>query len=172
MADNNFSSYAGIASTAMAAVGSALAQKAASDYNDIQLIWAAHDAESRARTIELQAKADALKLHSMYNKTQASNAVMAAAQGRRGGSVSQIADSASRQFKWDLAFRQLSAESAAQNEYANAGRTYDARETNSALSNANFAMNMVNTVTSLYSIGGSTKDRSNQLKTKTDVKED
>lgn len=50
----------------------------------------------------------ALELTRQFNNTMASNAVMAAAQGRRGGSVDAIGRAATAGYNWDINFAELS----------------------------------------------------------------
>ncbi len=69
-----------------------------------------YQAETRAKIAKMQGKADALQLQRQFNQTMASNTVMAAAQGRRGGSVEQIGMAAEQQFNWDADFTKLSAQ--------------------------------------------------------------
>ena len=58
----------------------------------------------------MQGEADALQLQRQFNQTMASNTVMAAAQGRSGGSVEGIAQAAEQQYNWDADFTKLSAQ--------------------------------------------------------------
>lgn len=69
-----------------------------------------YQAETRAKIAKMQGKADALQLQRQFNQTMASNTVMAAAQGRSGGSVEGISRAAQQQFNWDADFTQLSAQ--------------------------------------------------------------
>lgn len=68
------------------------------------------DLKAQGRIAGLQADYTAANLKREFNRTMASNAVIAAAQGRSGGSVEQIASAAEAQYNWDADFSQLSAE--------------------------------------------------------------
>mgnify|MGYP000503973946 FL=1 len=69
-----------------------------------------YQAQTRAKISKMQGEADSLMLQRQFNKTMASNTVMAAAQGRSGGSVEGIATAAQQQLNWDQDFTKLSAE--------------------------------------------------------------
>lgn len=64
-------------------------------------------AASRAR---LQGKLQVIGMRSNFNKTMATNAVIAAAQGRSGGSVAQIASAAEKQLDWDIDLAKMDSE--------------------------------------------------------------
>lgn len=99
------STGAGIGSigSAISGIGSAYAQKAQYDIE-------AMNAKANARVAKIQGEADSLQLLKDFNKTMASNAVISAAQGRSGGSVTQIAQAAEAQYNWDSDFTKLSAQ--------------------------------------------------------------
>ena len=84
-------------------IGSAYAQSSQYKIQQIQ-------AKQKAEVAKMQGEADSLNLLRDFNKTMASNIVMAAAQGRSGGSVEQIASAAEAQYNWDADFTKLSAE--------------------------------------------------------------
>jgi len=65
-------------------------------------------AKTNAAIAKVQGKQTALALNNAFNKTMASNAVLSAAQMRRGGSVTQIANAAEDQYNWDLDFADMS----------------------------------------------------------------
>ncbi len=69
-----------------------------------------YQAETRAKIAKLNGKATALNLTNDFNKSMASDAVIAAAQGRSGGSVAGIARAAEAQYNWDVDFAELSAQ--------------------------------------------------------------
>ena len=94
--------YSGIGSIA-AGIGGAYAKSVQYDVQKMQ-------AETRAKIAKMQGEADALTLQRQFNQTMASNVVMAAAQGRTGGSVAQIAAAGEEQFRWDADFARLSAQ--------------------------------------------------------------
>jgi len=90
-------------SSVVAGIGSAYAQSSQYKIQQIQ-------AKQRAEIAKMQGEADSLNLLRDFNKTMASNVVMAAAQGRSGGSVEAIASAAEAQYNWDTDFTKLSAE--------------------------------------------------------------
>ena len=94
---------AGAIGSAITGIASSFAQSSQYKVQQIQ-------ARSRARVAKMQGEADALQLQQRFNQTMASNAVMAAAQGRSGASVEAIAGAAERQYNWDADFTKLSAE--------------------------------------------------------------
>ena len=97
-----YATGAGYASI-ISGIGSAYAQSAQYDVQKYQ-------AQTRAKMAKMQGEADALQLQRQFNQTMASNVVMAAAQGRSGGSVEQIGMAAQQQFNWDADFTRLSAQ--------------------------------------------------------------
>ena len=69
-----------------------------------------YQAQTRAKIAKMEGEAAALQMQQQFNKQMASNAVMAAAQGRSGGSVEQIGMAAQQQYNWDADFTKLSAQ--------------------------------------------------------------
>jgi len=59
---------------------------------------------------KLNGKITALNLNTYFNDTMANQAVMNAAQGRRGATVEAIASAAETQYNWDLDYSELSTE--------------------------------------------------------------
>ena len=87
----------------------------------VQLIGKANQKESQlriqkanAKVLSAQAKMQGalygMKLESNFNKSMASDAVIAASQHRRGGSVAAISQAATKQFNWDMDFAEMSTE--------------------------------------------------------------
>ena len=56
----------------------------------------------QAKVSEMEGKAYGMNLQADFNKAMASDAVIAASQMRKGGSVTAISDAAERQFNWDI----------------------------------------------------------------------
>lgn len=98
----DFAKYSAIGST-ISGIGSAYAQSQSYKIKKYQ-------AQTRAKMAKMEGEASALMLQQQFNKQMASNAVMAAAQGRSGGSVEGIATAAAQQLNWDQDFTKLSAE--------------------------------------------------------------
>ncbi len=69
-----------------------------------------YQSQTRAKIAKMQGEADSLQLQRQFNQTMASNTVMAAAQGRSGGSVEGVAQAAQQQLNWDQDFTKMSAE--------------------------------------------------------------
>lgn len=88
--------------SAITGIASAYAQSASYDIQKYQ-------AQTQAKIAKMQGEADALAMNRALNKTLATNTVMAAAQGRSGGSVDQMASAATQQFNWDADFAKMSA---------------------------------------------------------------
>lgn len=115
-------------------------------------------AGTSARMARLQGDRDALSLIQQFNKSMASDTVMAAAQGRSGGSVSAIASASEAQFNWDSDFTELSAKIREEGYLAQKKQAEIASDyamiggITSALTGAG-----ASAASSLYSIGGSTK---------------
>lgn len=111
----------------------------------------------QAKTMEyqakVQAKADIMQLQTQFNRVMANNAVMAAAQGRRGGSVEQIAKAAEAKFNWDKDFTKLSSEIQSGGYKAQAEQYALAANTASTGKDVAFSKMMMDVGTSLYSIG-------------------
>ncbi len=63
-----------------------------------------------AKQAELQGAVYGMQLTQSFNKSMASDVVMAASQNRRGGSVAAIASASESQFNWDIDFAELSTE--------------------------------------------------------------
>jgi len=102
MTPASLAQISGISSIA-AGIGSAFAKSSQYDIQKIQ-------AKTRAKIAKMQGEADALNLQRQFNQTMASNVVMAAAQGRSGGSVEQMARAGEEQYRWDADFTRLSAQ--------------------------------------------------------------
>ena len=92
-------------SLGLAAASSFMGSIAASNSMKVQK----YQSETQAKIAKLNGKATALNLTNDFNKSMASDAVMAAAQGRSGGSVAGIARAAEAQYNWDVDFAELSA---------------------------------------------------------------
>lgn len=138
-------------SSGISSIGASLARSAAFDVQKI-------NAQTNSMIAELQGKADVLSLKRQFNKAMASNAVIGAAQGRRGGSVAQIASAAESQYNWDANFvkmqadMQISGFDAQAEQFKIASGTAATSGTLSAIGST-----ATNVGTSLYSIGKSTK---------------
>ncbi len=148
------SAMAGItgAASGISSLGGAYAQKLSYDIQAIQSKTAA----ARAR---LQGNVDALELTKNFNKTQASNAVMAAAQGRKGGSVDAIASAAESQLNWDATFMKLTNDITYQQQMSKASGYKSAGLISMGMGTASAGVEGMKTAQKLYSIGGSTKDK-------------
>lgn len=64
--------------------------------------------ETESKLAKMSGNFRSMQLQRDFNNTMASNAVMAAAQGRRGGSVEAIGSAAESQLNWDMEFSELS----------------------------------------------------------------
>jgi len=102
MTPQTYATISGIGSIA-AGIGGAFAKSAQYDVQKYQ-------AKVNAKIAKMQGEADALNLQRQFNKTMASNVVMAAAQGRSGESVAGIARAGEEQLRWDADFARLSAQ--------------------------------------------------------------
>jgi len=91
------------------AAGSALTSMAASYAKGAEYKIQQYQAETNAKIAAMQGRKTAMDLSSAFNKSMASDVVMAAAQGRRGGSVQAVAGAAEKQFNWDVDFAAMSA---------------------------------------------------------------
>jgi len=143
----------GITTSAITGIGSAYAQKISYDI-------AAINAKTKAKVAKVQGEADALTMLREFNKSQARDAVMAAAQGRSGGSVSKIANAAEEQLNWDTMFAKLSTGISVDSMLSQSAQMR-AAGTQAFIggSLASISSSAMKTATSLYSIGGSTKDK-------------
>ena len=116
-----------VGATAVSALGSYSAEKKAMEANRISSEFKAQSLEMSAELATFQAKMNNLSLTKRYNDTQATNAVMAAAQGRTsGGSVAAIAKQDIENLEWDKKFMELSG------QFASQGYIKDAAETRAA----------------------------------------
>ena len=99
---------AGVASVA----GSAISTYKAGQANQGLYKDRARTNEESARLIELQGGEDSLNRIKSFNNTMASNAVMAAAQGRSSGSgsIDAMAKESVSQYEWDRDYSELSTE--------------------------------------------------------------
>jgi hypothetical protein len=145
--------YASIAGVGLSVAQSYFGAKAAASQYKIQ----EEEAKVAAARAKLQGSADALQLIRQYNSTQASNAVMAAAQGRSGESVSAVARAATSQLNWDMTFMKLSNDMSYASAIANAEGYATAYKTAKSGAIATAGASLVSGATKLYSIGGSTK---------------
>lgn len=68
-----------------------------------------YQAQTNAKLAAMKGKETAMNLSMEFNKSMASDMVMAAAQGRRGGSVEAIASAAEKQYNWDVDYAKFSA---------------------------------------------------------------
>lgn len=149
--DFKTASVIGGISSGVASIGASIARSAAYDVERI-------NAKTNAKIAALQGKADVLSLKRQFNKSMASNAVIGAAQGRRGGSVAQIASAAESQFNWDANFVKMQADMQESGFNAQAEQLKIASD--SALVGGtlkSISSTATNIGTSLYSIGKSTK---------------
>ena len=128
-------------------IGSAYAQSVSYDIQKIQ-------ARTAAKIAKMQGEADSLAMHRQLNKTLASNTVMAAAQGRSGGSVEGIASAATQQYNWDADFDKLSAE-IEQGGYESQAAQYGAAASTALIGGSLSAISggMMDYSESLYKIG-------------------
>ncbi len=102
MTPQDYAKYSAIGS-AITGIGSAFADSQSYKIKKYQ-------SQTNAKIAKMKGEADSLQLQRQFNKTMASNAVMAAAQGRRGVSVEGVAQAAQQQLNWDQDFTKLSAE--------------------------------------------------------------
>ncbi len=112
-----------------------------------------YQAETNAKLAEMQGKADGLSLASSYNKTQATNAVVSAAQNRRGGSVTAISDAAESGYEFDLQMVELGAYMQTSGYETNAQMA----KLSGKQSIFSGLLGAAQTASNIYSIGGSTK---------------
>ena len=119
-----------------------------------------YQAQTNAKIVKMQGKATALNLTEQYNKSRASDVVMAAAQGRRGGSVEGIARAAEAQYNWDMDFAEMSAQ-IQELGYSAQAQQYDVGATQSLLGGAIGAIGGAATTyyDTMGKIGGSTKPK-------------
>jgi len=68
------------------------------------------NAKVQAAQTKMQGNLYGMNLQKNFNKSMASDVVMAASQHRRGGSVEAMARAAEKQFNWDMDFAELSTE--------------------------------------------------------------
>jgi len=68
------------------------------------------NAKVQSAQASMQGALYGMQLEAKFNKAMASDAVMAASQHRRGGSVQAIAQAATKQFNWDMDFAEMSTE--------------------------------------------------------------
>ena len=68
------------------------------------------NAKTQAAQASLNGAVYGMQLEASFNKSMASDVVMAASQHRRGGSVEAIAQAATKQFNWDMDFAEMSTE--------------------------------------------------------------
>ena len=120
-------------------------------------------ARTQAKFAQLQGKANGLELLKRYNQSAGQDAVIAAAQGRSGGSVEAMASSASNQFDWDKAFNDISTQVRVQG-YQSQADQYALASKAALIGGAVSAITGVgiDSAKSLYSIGGSTSDSASQ----------
>jgi len=64
----------------------------------------------QAAQAKMNGAAYGMRLETNFNKSMASDVIMAASQHRRGGSVQAIAQAATKQFNWDMDFAEMSTE--------------------------------------------------------------
>ena len=64
--------------------------------------------ETDSKLAKMNSNNVALQLSRQFNNTMASNAVMAAAQGRSGATVEAVGRAAEAQYNWDMDFAELS----------------------------------------------------------------
>ena len=151
---NSPSGAAGISAIAggVSAIGSAWASSSAYKVKEIET-------EMAARAAKLQGAADILSLQQNFNKTMASNAVMGAAQGRRGGSVDAVASAAEAKFNWDSDFTEISANIRA-NGYDAQAAQYDIAASQAFIGGSISAISgsALDMAEDLYSIGSSSKE--------------
>ena len=89
----------------------------------------AAQSKTAAAIARMEASRAALSLQMNFNKRMGADAVTAASQNRRGGSVDAIANAAAQSLDWDLAFAKLSGDInfsnriAESSSYSTAGQT-------------------------------------------------
>lgn len=121
----------------------------------VQLIGEANKAESAARidTANLKVNAAQAKLEGAvygmnlsknFNQAMGSDAVMAASQGRRGGSVQAIADASLKQYNWDMDFAEMGTEIRQKGYNANISAMQNFASNAQGQGIANAAMGMYN----------------------------
>lgn len=115
-------------------------------------------ARTQAKFAEVQGKATGLELLKRYNQSSGQDAVVAAMQGRSGGSVAAMASSAESQYDWDKAFNDISTQVRVQG-YQSQADQYKLASKSALVGGAISAATGfgIGTAKSLYSIGGTTK---------------
>jgi len=139
---------AGAIGSVLTGIGSSFAQSSQYKIQEMQ-------SRTMAKVAKLEGEAQALQLHHRYNKTMASNVVMAAAQGRSGASVEAMAGAARQQFNWDADFTRLAADIEAHGHQSQAAQYGIAAE--SAMMGGSLSAiqgGLQQYATSLYKIGG------------------
>lgn len=118
-----------------------------------------YQAQTNAKIAKMQGEASSLMLQQQFNKQMASNVVMAAAQGRRGGSVEQIGMAAEQQLNWDQDFAKLSAQ-IEESGYMSQAKQYGMAASSALLGGATGEIlgGAMDYGRSLYQIGGKKED--------------
>jgi len=147
MTPQTYATYSGVGSI-ISGIGSAYAQSQQYKIQQIQ-------AKTRANIAKMQGKQESLSMLRMFNKGMASNAVMAAAQGRSGGSVEAIAQASEQQYNWDINTVELNAELQARG-YQSQAAQYGAASSQAMVGGSLGAVSggLMDMGTSLYKIGG------------------
>jgi len=146
----------------LAQYGQSMVQSASYGIQQNDAFVGAFSAQVQQRASRLQGKADVLALTKDFNKSMASDAVMGAAQNRKGGSVAAVASAAQSQYDWDKDFTEMStkiAESGYKSQYiAEMGRAEQAGIAADAAKKIGMSSAIGSTLSSvgssLYSIGG------------------
>ena len=139
--------------SAIAGIGSAYAQSTQYKIQEMQ-------ARTNEALSKMQGNKASLDLLKDFNKTMASNAVISAAQGRTGPTVSAVSSAAESQYNWDSDFTKLSSDIEAKG-YSAQAKQYDIASTTSLIGGALSSIGGAssNVGYNLYSIGGSTKGK-------------
>lgn len=149
--NNTTAGTIGSIGSGISALGAAYIQSTSLEIQQIQ-------AKTAAKQAEIMGKSYALELSKRFNKTQATNAVVAAAQGRSGGSVNAIASAAQEQYNWDSMYSSISSGMTVRSMEEQASQ-YGAAAKTSLIGGALGSIQGTgqDIATNLYNIGGTTK---------------
>ena len=126
------------------------------------------NARVQAKAAEMQGNLAGLRLSQEYNKQAGQNAVIAAAQGRRGGSVQAMSMAAKSELDWDKEFLALSTQIQVSGYQSQAEQHALAAKAAKSSIYSTLAGATIDAATSAYTIGGSDKSKSLLSSTKDD----
>ncbi len=113
----------------------------------------AAESKTAAKVAEMNAKSTSLALEQKYNNQMASDAVIAASQNRRGGSVAAIRSSAADALDWDLEYTRLGGDLAYMNRMAEASSYKTAGQVGKSSGYASAAMSLYDSYSKKKQIG-------------------